>query len=541
MSRSLASNEVRTRTPLIMMSPIMRICWLVLVCSAALAQAPDTVIYSAKIFSSVPGRPFVQAIAIRGQRIVAIGADDAILRTAAASTRKIDAGGRVVIPGFNDAHTHLGASLPSTSVGLSGQEPSWEEVRSALARAVEKTAEGPLLTATIGARVFEDSNVDRKTLDAISSVRPIRLSAWTGHGAILNSPALRLYGIREDQPDPPGGWYGRDTNKRLDGHLYEYAALRLSGTVDPNRAAQAWDAVTLRAAEFGLTSIQNMTFEAERDRALFAQHPPRIRIRINTMLANWNDSAKPPAEPHEPIKLIVDGSPVEHFAAMLRPYSDDARTSGRLNVPETELCGAIRNAVRNGRQLMLHVVGDRAVEVALNCMERQSGVDWPRQRVRFEHGDMVTPEMFARVRKLGVIVVQNPSHFTIGDVLIARWGRDRAAVAQSARSLIAAGIPFALGSDGPMNPFVNIMLACMHPGRPSEGLTREQAVQAYTQTSAFAEFAEDQKGTLEIGKLADLAILSQDIFSVPLQELPKTRSLLTMVGGKVIYEAKIGG
>jgi hypothetical protein len=151
---------------------------------------------------------------------------------------------------------------------------------------------------------------------------------------------------------------------------------------------------------------------------------------------------------------------------------------------------------------------------------------------------MVTRDLFARVKKLGVIVVQNPTHFSIGDTINASWGADRTATSQNAKSLIGAGITFALGSDGPMNPFVNIMFACMHPMRPSEALTREQAVEAYTRTAAFAEFAENQKGTLEPGKLADIAMLSQDIFTVPLSELPKTQSVLTLVGGNLIHEAK---
>ena len=255
------------------------------------------------------------------------------------------------------------------------------------------------------------------------------------------------------------------------------------------------------------------------------------------MIADWAESAKPPVEPHEPIKIIVDGTPIERFAAMRQPYTDDSSTSGRMNLAETELCRAVQSGTA-ARELLLHVVGDRAILAVITCMEAQTDVDWPRQRVRFEHGDMVTPDFFGRIKKLGVIVVQNPMHFTIGDVLNARWGQDRATVAQNAKSLIDAGIPFAIGSDGPPNPFLNIMLACTHPARPSEALTREQAVEAYTRAGAFAEFAEADKGTLEAGKLADLALLSQDIFTAPLSELPKTQSLLTLVGGKIVHESK---
>ena len=518
----------------------MRLFIVVLASLATLAQVPpsEIVIHHAKIFTGIAGRPFAEAIAIRGDRIVAVGLNDQIVQAAGASTRSIDAGGRVVVPGFNDAHHHFNPQPPSAPIAISGQEPSWAEVRSALQDAIAKSPSGPMLTATIGGRVLEDRGANREALDAMSTSRPIRLNAWTGHAAILNSAALRLYNIRDDQPDPPGGLYGRNAGGRLNGRLYEYAAFRLSLPVSENRQGEEWQGTARQLAALGITSVQNMTFEASRDRAYFAQHAPAFRIRTMPMIANWAEAAIAPTEPHEPVKIVVDGTPVERSAAMRQPYTDDSSTSGGMNLSETELCRAMRSATAVHRQLLLHLVGDRAVLAAITCMEAQKEVDWPRQRVRFEHGDMVTRELFDRVKRLGVIVVENPTHFTIADVLNARWGRDRAAAAQNAKSLIDAGIPFAIGSDGPLNPFLNIMLACTHPARPSEVLTREQAVEAYTREAAFAEFAEADKGTLEPGKLADLAMLSQDIFTVPLPELPKTRSLLTLVGGKIVNEVK---
>jgi predicted amidohydrolase YtcJ len=138
---------------------------------------------------------------------------------------------------------------------------------------------------------------------------------------------------------------------------------------------------------------------------------------------------------------------------------------------------------------------------------------------------------------IGVIIVQNPTHFSTVEVYYSRYSPNTKFI--EARSLIEAGIPFALGSDGPMNPFLNIMLAAIHPARPTEAITREQAVRAYTFGSAFAEFAENEKGTLTKGKLADLAVLSQDIFAAPMPELPKTNSTLTIVDGKIVYDAKV--
>ncbi len=146
------------------------------------------------------------------------------------------------------------------------------------------------------------------------------------------------------------------------------------------------------------------------------------------------------------------------------------------------------------------------------------------------------PDLIPRAKTLGVVLVQNPTHLTLS---IKRWGPQRAPRNQPMRALLDAGIPLALGSDGPNNPYLNILLASTYGGKPSDALTREQAVTAYTLTAAYAEFAEKDKGSLEPGKCADLAVLSQDIFRVPPEELAKTESVLTMVGGHVVYDAKV--
>ena len=200
--------------------------------------------------------------------------------------------------------------------------------------------------------------------------------------------------------------------------------------------------------------------------------------------------------------------------------------------PPAELAAMLREAHLYRQPLLLHVTGYPAAAAILSAMEASGGAaTWADQRVRFEHGDGLFPDLIPRAKALGIVVVQNPTHF---DVL----GEDVLHKSQPVRSLLAAGIPVAFGSDGPPNPFLNLMLAITHPHQHSEGITREQAVIAHsTRTSAYAEFAERDKGTLAPGKYADLAVLSQDIFTIPLTQLPATTALLTMVNGRVVYDA----
>ena len=190
---------------------------------------------------------------------------------------------------------------------------------------------------------------------------------------------------------------------------------------------------------------------------------------------------------------------------------------------------------------MVHAVGDRTTEAFLRAMEQSGGAAvWAGRRVRIEHGDGILPDLIPVVRKLGVVVVANPTHLTLGPVSLRRFGADGVKTRQPIRALLQAGIPLAIGSDGAMNPFLNLMLASTYPGRPNEALTREEAITAYTATAAHAEFEEHEKGTLESGKLADIAVLSQDVLKASAQDLPRTESVLTIIGGKIAYRNMTG-
>jgi predicted amidohydrolase YtcJ len=306
----------------------------------------------------------------------------------------------------------------------------------------------------------------------------------------------------------------------------------------------------------GITSVQDMTTALTPFATMAALRgaPPTVRIRLVPVpmptgtgegVDEWDAVARQPSPlvRVSGVKWILDGTPLERLALMRAPYSDAPYTRGRLNHPaeviQALLARAARAPASADRQLLLHASGDSTARLIFGYM-RAIAPDsvWRARRIRIEHGDWLGGDLVPDARRLGVVLVQNPLHLALPPGMVeARFGRRRSGF-QPLRAAAAAGIPIAFGSDGPVNPFLGIMLATTHPNNPSQRLTREQAVTAYTRGAAYAEFAEDEKGTLAPGMLADLVVLSQDIFTVPAAALPATTSVLTLVGGRVVHEAK---
>ncbi len=533
---------------------------------AAQSSPPELILYNGKIFTSNAEHPYVQALAIHEERILATGDSAKMLALRGPATKTIDLGGRTVIPGINDAHVHLDIE-PANEVNLAveGQNPTREQMLAAITAAVKKAAPGSLLTGEIGPAVYFDPQTTLAALDSAAPKNAVMLVMLTGHAAFLNTAALRQFGIREDQPDPLGGKYERSPDGKLTGVVREYALLDLERQL----ADATSDAIALQqlqsqlndASRFGITTIQDMSNIMPPDRAvaLLQKLPPTVRVRIMRM-PGTNPSGRnaqegrPAPHPTSPFitvngtKWMLDGTPLEgSFASRTKRAADFAPGSSGKSMdatfcnfgmlfPEAELTAILHETLQDNDPLLLHVSGYVAASTMLQTLQSNGGsAVWSTRRVRFEHGDGLYPDLIPSAKELGIVVVQNPTHF-VASSLFPGLVLEKS---QPFRSLLDAGIPLALGSDGAINPYLNIMLATVDPGRPSQAITREQAVIAYTLTSAYAEFAEKDKGSLEPNKFADLAVLSQDIFTVPPPELPKTTSVLTFVSGKVTYDAKV--
>ena len=520
--------------------------------------APALVIVNARIFTGVASAPWAEALTVVGERIGVVGTTAAVRGLAGSSTRVIDARGRLVIPGINDAHVHTGAVPPGTN--LEGppaveQDPSLDEILTRLKAAVARAPAGGWIYGEIGGRVLDDPKATRSTIDEVAPGHPVMLVAWTGHGTLFNTAALRQLKVRDDEPDPPGGFFVRSPGTRtITGLAHEYAEyiLRQRISSSPDEAAQikALRDQAAAAVGFGITSEQLMATNrpvADLARSAVAADLP-IRIRVidfpMTGMSAWRQPASATVQgaPRVTVsgtKWVLDGTPVERLMLLREPYSDRPSARGRRNFSPGDVSTFLKHALGSREQPLFHAVGDAAIDMVLSALERSGGgIVWQPLRPRIEHGDMLEQWQFERAKQLGVTIVQNPSHFMLPELMSARLGT-RTARSSMMRGMISEGVPVALGSDGPMNPYLNVMFATINANNPTQAMTREQAVSAYTLGSARAEMMENQKGTLSPGMFADLAMLSQDIFKVPAEALPKTVSVLTLVGGKVVHEGKM--
>lgn len=524
--------------------------------------APDLVIVRAQVFTAEPSAPEAEAVAIEGGRFSAVGRTAEVLPLAGPGTRVIDAGGRRVVPGLVEAHVHLGAGLPlfdppATRLSLPGSPfpgPTAEQVLAAVREAAASPGDG-WITAFIGPTVALDRRHWRAALDAAAPGRPVMLRAFWGHTTLLNSAALARLGIGESVVDPIGGWWGRDAAGRLDGRAHETAewwGWERAAPPDARRLAAEFDGASQRYARWGVTSIHliNNAKSLELTRDALRLLPPRQKWTVYAWGAAagdidgaWAlmDAARndlPPRMRIDGPKWMLDGTPLEQNALARTPYPGRPDWRGRSNLSDQQLGTLLQGALKRPDQLVLHVVGDAETDRLLDAMERLAPpAAWAQRRVRIEHGDGIRPDTVARVARLGAVVTQNPTH--LPPTLPGGAPPRPAATMAMLRSLLKAGVPLALGSDArgdEANPFFNIMLASTYPASPGEALTRAEALAAYTSGGAYAERQEHGKGRIRVGLAADLALLSQDVLSVPAAALPATRSLLTLVDGEAVFE-----
>ncbi|HSD28615.1 MAG TPA: amidohydrolase [Vicinamibacteria bacterium] len=538
------------------------------------AEKADRIFVNGRLWTGEKTKPWAEALAIRGTTILAVGSTAEIKRRAEKATDVVDLKGRFACPGFGDAHVGLmSGSLALDQVDLAGAG-TLDEVRARISRYAKANPEAPWVVGRGWSyAAFPGGLPDKAVLDVLVSDRPAFLVSYDGHTGWANSPALIAAGITRSAKDPPGGAFVRDAGGEPTGALKEEAAMapvrRLIPPPAPDQKARALKKGLDLAAAQGLTAVHDLALNAD-DVEVFAlvagERPLKVTVfsalplpreptpeamrglaelRAKARVSRWRIGA---------VMGFVDGVVESRTAAFFEPYPG-GKELGLLGWAEEALDRAVAAIDKLGLQVALHAVGDRAVHVALNAVERAARANGTSgRRHRIEHLELVRPQDLARFASLGVVASTQPpfatpdrNHF---EAYLPALGPERGARALAFKSIDDAGAAQAFGSNWPVcslsvlrgiHAAVTRTTAEGTPAggwEPSQRVSVEAALRHYTRDVAFASFEEGSRGTLAAGKQADLVVLSEDITAGPPERLLAAKVLLTVLGGQDTYRAK---
>ena len=545
--------------------------YLLLLGASALAQgrpAADLIVTHANIYTVDRQHPRAEAVAVIGERIVAVGSRAEIDSWRGPATRVIDAHGRLLLPGFNDSHVHFtdgGAALAEVQLNDAG---SVEELRHRLAMQLARTARGEWI---LGGDWDETKWSPRQQptaalIDEVTRDVPVFINRYDGHQGLANSAAMRLAGISTGTADVAGGVIVRDETGAPTG-IFKDAAQELLFKVIPPRSHEQRLAAARRAlayaASVGVTSVQHMSVEfadVEVYSELLEKGELTTRIYCAPLETEWQAQARvgmrrawgSPYLRLGAVKGFADGSIGSRTAALLKPYSDEPDNRGILSAemhPPEAMRERLMQADAAGLQLRVHAIGDRAISMVLDMFEAiEKANGYHDQRMTIEHAQHTAPDDLERFARLHVIASMQPYHaIDDGRWVEARIGHERARTSYAWRSLLDHGVTLAFGTDwyvAPLNPLLGLYAAVTRAtldGKnpqgwiPEQKITLAEAVEAYTLGSAFAEFQEKEKGSITAGKLADIVILSDDIFAIKPEAIRNVKVETTIVGGKLVY------
>lgn len=537
-------------------------------------EPADLVIKNARIVTIDKDNPRAEAVAFKGETILAVTSNKKINGyIKEGTTRVIDAGGRLVVPGFNDAHAHFGGIDPDYIDLRYITDPSiiTERVR-------EKVASSEPGKLIRGGRweheMFKDKQWPTKELiDAVSPDNPVALSRADGHSVLVNSYVLKKSGITKDTPDPPGGEIQKDQAtgeptgiiKELARRLLKYGAVEKEQTPEEKEAEseREFQAALDMAARLGVTTVQLPPGSFE----MFQKFREMGRLTLRTyvgqrldgltdeMLALYMELRKkyPPEDNWIRFGFLkghIDGTLGSGTALFFEPFEDEPDKSGLPFQPYEELERIIVAADGMGFQIAIHAIGTRGNHLTLNAIAKARELNGSRDsRHRIEHAQVLIDDDIPRFGEMGVIASMQPTH-CITDKRFAekRIGLERCRGAYAWRRLLDAGAKIAFGTDygvEPLDPLEGLYAAVTRKdraGEPGEGwfpdqiLTMEEAIELYTLGSAYSEFMEDRKGIIKKGYLGDVVIFDKDIMAIPQEEIMSARVDITVVGGRIVFQ-----
>jgi predicted amidohydrolase YtcJ len=551
---------------------------------ASNSNSADLVFINGNIYTVNEKQPRAEAIAVKGDRIVFVGTNADAKRFEDAGTRVIDLHGETVLPGMTDAHYHfIGVGQREMNLNLEGIT-NLEDFLAKVKLRVDQAKPGEWVTGRGWIETFWKPPVfpTRWDLDKIAPNNPVFLTRADGHGAVANSAALRIGGVAKDTKDPFGGQILRDKQTgEPTGMLLDNAQSAVARHIPQPNAADIAQAMVLandRSVMLGWTQIQDPG-GSYRDVDLYKKLYGEGKLKIRVYKAVYGPGSEAQRLLREgpiieafnnhfnlrTIKVVSDGALGSRGAALLEPYTDmpeiknaDGRmepNKGFLRVKEEDLLPMLEDALRKGIQVQTHAIGDYAnrfildeYEKALNAVPK-SERKIAEPRWRDEHSQIINPTDIPRFAQLGIIPSMQPSH-AIGDLHFAprRLGLERLKGAYAWQSLLKTGVIIPGGSDAPVErgePMIEFYAAVARKDirgfsgagwHPEEKVTREQALKMFTIWPAYAAFEENLRGSIDVGKLADLTILSADIMKIPEVDILKTHCMMTVIGGEVVYQ-----
>ena len=555
------------------MNPIFPVITILLVMLATAnaekpSLAPELIIVNAAVRTMDDAHPKAEAVAVSGNRIAAVGTSADLRALAGPKTRIVDAGGKSVLPGFNDAHVHwLMGGYSITNVDLR-DATSPAEFANRIGEHAKKIPKGRwILGGDWDHEKWPGTPLPTKEMiDAVTPDNPVFVNRTDGHMALANSLALKLAKVTKDTKDVPGGLIVRDANGEPTGLLKEDAALDLVGRAIPDRS---WEenhyaalAATEHAARVGVTSVQDMSAGDDIGLYQYMHEHGELKTRIYGMrsIVSWEVLGKAGVRGAfgsdwlriGGLKGFADGSLGSTTALFFEPYSDAPNTRGLLvdqMLPEGIMLQRVEAADKRGLQVMIHAIGDEAnfqiLEIFKQVAEKNGARD---RRFRIEHAQHLRPSEIKRFGSQKIIASMQPYHCADdGRWCDKRIGPERSKSTYAFRSLLDAGAVLAFGSDwtvAPLNPMEGLKAAVTrqtldgkHPDGwvPEQKISLEEAIRAFTMGSAYAEFQDHGKGSLTPGKLADLVLLDCDIFKIDPVQIDRVKVTMTVVDGKVIW------
>ena len=536
------------------------------------ADSADTVFTNGNVYTVNERAPHAEAIAVKGDRIIFVGSNNDAKKYIGSRTRVVDLKGQTVVPGLTDAHCHLsGIGEREMTFNLEGVT-SLDEF---LARVKERVARAKPSEWVTGRGWIETfwkppAFPTRQDLDRVAPDNPVFLTRADGHASVANTAAMKIAGITRSTPNPEGGEIMKDkVTGEPHGMLLDHAQGLVASKIPPLTSEQKDQAIVLgakRSVELGWCQVQDAggtTADVMRMRQLYKDGKLKLRIYKAvygpgmSVAMVTNEGPKIEFDQRltvRTIKVVLDGALGSRGAWLLDKYSD-YDSSGYPTVEEEELMPMLEEALRQGIQVETHAIGDKANREILDMYEEAFKAVPPDKRKireprwRVEHAQIVNPSDIPRFKELGVIPSMQPSH-AIGDLHFApaRLGIKRLEGAYAWQSFLKSGSIIAGGSDAPVErgePMIEFYAAVARkdqkgysgPGwHPEQAVSREQALKMFTIWPAYAAFEETVKGTIEVGKLADLTVLSADIMKIAEADILKTRCTMTVIAGEIVYQ-----